>query len=140
MQKQQGFTLIELMIVVAIIGILAAIAIPQYQNYVVRSKVTEVVNAAAACKASVSEFHATSGSLPADGPEAGCPDQNSEYVSSVSWNASAKEIRAIATIDGVTASNYYALKPTETSAGSLKWSCAASTIAKEYLPASCRGS
>ena len=69
---QQGFTLIELMIVVAIIGILAAIAIPAYQDYTVRSKVTELLNAAGVCKTSVAEYYQSKGAMPATVTEAGC--------------------------------------------------------------------
>ncbi|MGZ5033842.1 MAG: pilin, partial [Usitatibacter sp.] len=61
---QQGFTLIELMIVVAIIGILAAIAIPAYQDYTVRAKVTELINAAGVCKTSIAEYYQTKGVMP----------------------------------------------------------------------------
>jgi type IV pilus assembly protein PilA len=71
---QQGFTLIELMIVVAIIGILAAIAIPAYQDYTIRSKVTELVNAAGVCKTGVAEYYQSKGIMPAGVTEAGCSD------------------------------------------------------------------
>lgn len=74
MKKQQGFTLIELMIVVAIVGILAAIAIPAYQDYIKRSKVSEVAAQLAACKTSVSEFYQARNDYPGSAVAAGCED------------------------------------------------------------------
>ncbi len=89
-KTQQGFTLIELMIVVAIIGILAAIAIPAYQDYTIRSQVSEGLNLAAAAKAAVAEDFLNEGEAPTDRTDAGmsplATDTSGKYVQSVAIN------------------------------------------------------
>ncbi|HEY9036997.1 MAG TPA: pilin, partial [Pseudomonadales bacterium] len=82
MKHQQGFTLIELMIVVAIVGILAAIALPAYQDYTVRAKVSEIMVIASKDKTSISEFFISRGEMPADADEAGIQDSTSGALQS----------------------------------------------------------
>ena len=84
---QKGFTLIELMIVVAIIGILAAIAIPAYSDYTKRAKVTELVTAASACKASVSEYFQAQGAFPPTLLAAGCSSTATNKISALTLSA-----------------------------------------------------
>lgn len=138
---QGGFTLIELMIVVAIIAILAAIALPAYQDYTTRAKVSELVIAADACKTSVAEYYQSQAALPADLDASGCSSNATQYITSLDVE------NGVITVVGetgagalpVAAAGELVLTPTATSTDApLGWSCTASTIAKKFLPASCR--
>ena len=99
---QSGFTLIELMIVVAIIGILAAIAIPQYQNYVARAQVSEALSLASGGKVALAEYFNTNGTFPANNSDAGmaaAADISGKYVDTVTVSATAPVIAADGSID-----------------------------------------
>jgi type IV pilus assembly protein PilA len=134
---QQGFTLIELMIVVAIIGILAAIALPAYSDYVVRSKVTELAVAASACKTSVTEYFSSQGVLPPDITKAGCTSSATKYAGALTL-AGAK-ITIASCISGATGN--FVLEPTTAPVVGtpIDWTCTGSTITPKFLPANCRG-
>lgn len=141
MKKQQGFTLIELMIVVAIIGILAAIAIPAYQDYTIRAQVSEGLNLSGGAKAAVTEYFQDRGILPADNSTAGLAAAGAiqgKYVGSVTVAAGVITVAyakaAHTTING----NSITLTPDTTSVGSVQWTCAGVGILDKHLPAACR--
>ena len=140
---QQGFTLIELMIVVAIIGILAAIAIPAYQDYTVRAKVSEIMGVAAKDKTSVSEYYISQGAIPSaaqSGVATGATGAaQSTYISAVAYNAGTGAISYTVTNLGPTAAvGTVVFTPTFNANSGVSWSCTASTLPDKYLPANCR--
>jgi len=153
---QKGFTLIELMIVVAIIGILAAVALPAYQDYTIRAKMSEVLLAASACRTSITEIYQSGGSAPGVN-NWGCEATGgaSKYVASISTDANGKvtvtaqtlgagngAVTLVPLINGTTP-----LTSTDLAAGPqavFGWRCGDSTtdgttVISKYLPGSCRG-
>ncbi|MEW6291998.1 MAG: pilin [Pseudomonadota bacterium] len=134
---QQGFTLIELMIVVAIIGILAAVALPAYQDYTVRAKVSEVMLAASSGKVPVAEFFQINNRLPGTASVV-LSTQASTYVASVDWGVTnANAITAVSRNLGTGITGNLLLTPSDAGNGVLNWSCTG-TIAAKYLPSSCK--
>jgi len=134
---QQGFTLIELMIVVAIIGILAAIALPAYQDYTIRAKVSEVVLAASNPKTNVAEFFQSKGYLPS-AASLGTIDTQSKFVRSVAWNGTDTiTATATGTLDPKLSGQTITLLAATRSNGQIDWTCNGS-IAPKYRPASCK--
>jgi type IV pilus assembly protein PilA len=146
-----GFTLIELMIVVAIIGILAAVALPAYQDYAIRAKMSEAILALSACRTSISETY-QSGGTPPGADNWGCEGNTSRYVAGLNTDdngvvtatiqgiSSSVDTKIVAMVPMVTATDS-ADVATDMGRGLFGWNCGGTgtTVEIKYLPSSCRG-
>ncbi|MFO1258466.1 MAG: pilin [Gammaproteobacteria bacterium] len=137
MKTANGFTLIELMVVVAIIGVLAAIAIPAYSDYLIRARVSEMVNVAGAAKTSISEYALSKNVLPANATLAGVTTITSPMVASMTVGAGGViTINSSAAVTGTANAIAIVLTPT-LATDKVTWTCTSTGLTK-YAPASCR--
>jgi type IV pilus assembly protein PilA len=141
---QKGFTLIELMIVVAIIAILAAIALPAYQDYVARSQVSEAMSLTSGARTAVAEYYADRGAFPSSNASAGLAANagsiNGKYVASVALSTGGHitaTLKGAGSVSSKVAGKTFILVPAD-QGGSISWTCNTGDIDDKYLPSSCR--
>lgn len=143
---QKGFTLIELMIVIAIVGILAAIALPAYQDYTVRAKMSEPLATLAEAKTTIAEYYSANGQLPTLAAAGVNNNPDKEIVASIIYSSSASgpTLRAVVQSDVIPggAGDSFVLSGTTRTDRSIDWVCKPGTttpVPVKYLPANCRG-
>ncbi|MGH6884633.1 MAG: pilin [Geminicoccales bacterium] len=150
-RMQQGFTLIELMIVVAIIGILAAVALPAYQDYTIRAKMSEVILAMSACRTSITEVYQSGGTPPVAGSW-GCENVSSKYVGGLTTDPDGVVTATVQNISALVDTSVVTLIPlinataaadtaVDMGKGLYGWICGGTgtNVKSNYLPGSCRG-
>lgn len=142
---QKGFTLIELMIVIAIVGILAAVALPAYQDYTARAQMSEALTLAEGQKSAVVEYYSDNGTFPNTNASAGianASDIKGKYVKSVAvtGNASTASITATMNASGVNKdiADKTLILVGKQNSGSFEWTCQKGNVADKFLPSSCR--
>jgi type IV pilus assembly protein PilA len=158
---QKGFTLIELMIVVAIIGILAAVALPAYQDYTVRAKMSEVILALSACRTTITEVYQSASGAGPGANNWGCGEQGgsgtpvtSKYMAKINTDPNGVVLGTVQNINSdvdtkvislvpLSKANTPSVVPTDLGSGLYGWICGnqttGTTVSPKYLPGSCRG-
>ena len=142
---QKGFTLIELMIVIAIVGILAAVALPAYQDYTARAQMSEALTLAEGQKAAVVEYYSDNGTFPANNTSAGIAASNTitgKYVATVNVSGNASTATITSTMKSSGVNNDIKGKTLtlegKQNFGSFSWECKKGTVDNKFLPSSCR--
>jgi type IV pilus assembly protein PilA len=141
-RTQQAFTLIELMIVVAIVGILAAIAVPAYQTYAIRAKISEALAAAGACTTSIADYLANNATLPHTVDAAGCAGlAPTQYIESLDVLDGVITVTMVTSAKlGGASGGTLTMSPTLSAGNTISaWTCAPGTIPANLLPGPCRG-